>query len=256
MNLVVNAKDAMTGVAGGGGLINIETSNIVLDKRTVKHQAQSAGSYIQLAVTDNGSGMDFSIQERIFEPFFTTKEIGKGTGLGLATVYGIIKQSNGFIWVESEINRGTTFKIQFPRIDEAAESVKAEKPSLDIPGGSETVLLVEDEEPIRRVALEVLKFLGYQVFEASNGTQALQLAELFTKPIHLLITDVVMPRMNGKELADKIKALHPESAVLFMSGYTGDIIANHGILEENVGFLSKPFSHQQLAVKVREVLDS
>jgi PAS domain S-box-containing protein len=252
MNLVVNARDAMP----KGGVINIETSNISLKKRSVKHKAQPLGKYIQLSISDSGTGIDSKIQERIFEPFFTTKEIGKGTGLGLATVYGIIKQSNGFVWFESEINQGTTFKIHFPRVDQPAEIVKTETISMTTPQGSETVLLVEDEEQIRRVAVEVLSALGYQVFEASNGIQAVQLAELFSKPIDLLITDVVMPRMNGRDLADKIKVLHPETAILFISGYTDDIIAHHGALEENVLFLGKPFSHQELAVKVREALDS
>jgi CheY-like chemotaxis protein len=252
MNLVVNARDAMP----AGGVINIETSNLTVNKRTVKHKAQPLGSYIQLAITDNGTGMDLKTQERIFEPFFTTKEIGKGTGLGLATVYGIVKQSNGFVWVESEIDRGTTFQVQFPRIDQAPKTVTAEKSSITIPNGSETILLVEDEEQIRRAAVEVLTILGYQVYEAGNGIQALQLAELFTKPIHLLITDIVMPRMNGKDLAEKIKSLHPETKILFISGYTDDLISRGGTLEENVHFLGKPFSHQQLALKVRETLDA
>jgi PAS domain S-box-containing protein len=252
MNLAVNAKDAMP----KGGVIDIETSNLTLNKRSVKHKAQPLGQYVELSFTDNGVGMDLKTQERIFEPFFTTKEIGKGTGLGLATVYGIVKQSNGFIWVDSKENQGTVFKVQFPRIDQPPKSIKSKDASIAIPGGSETILLVEDEEQIRRAAVEVLSALGYQVYEAGNGVQALQLAELFTKPIHLLITDVVMPRMNGKELADKIKSLHPETNVLFISGYTDDLIVHHGILDENVRFLGKPFSHRELAVEVRKALES
>lgn len=252
MNLAVNARDAMQ----KGGEIVIETSNLAIDKRSARHKAQPLGSYIQLTVTDNGAGMDAPTQERIFEPFFTTKEIGKGTGLGLSTVYGIVKQSNGFIWVESEINEGTKFKIQFPRIDQAAESIKTESAALAIPGGSETILLVEDEEPIRRAAVEVLSALGYQVFEAGNGIQALQLAEIFNKSIDLLITDVVMPRMNGKELAEKIKVFHPETRILFMSGYSDNLISRQGVLDENVYFLEKPFSPHEIAVKVREALES
>jgi PAS domain S-box-containing protein len=252
MNLIVNARDAMP----KGGVINIETANVSLNKRTVKHKAQPPGTYIQMSISDSGVGIDSKIQERIFEPFFTTKEIGKGTGLGLATVYGIVKQSNGFIWVESEIDKGTTFTIHFPRVDQTAEIVRTEAVSMTTPQGSETVLLVEDEEQVRRVAVEVLNALGYQVFEASNGIQAVQLAELLNKPIDLLITDVVMPRMNGRDLAEKIKSLHPETAILYISGYTDDIIAHAGALEENIHFLGKPFSHQELAVKVREALGS
>lgn len=252
MNLAVNARDAIQ----KGGEILIETSNLVLDKRSARHKAQPLGSYVQLTVTDNGVGMDAPTQERIFEPFFTTKEVGKGTGLGLSTVYGIVKQSNGFIWVESRTNEGTTFKIQFPRIDQAAECIKSENAALDIPGGNETILLVEDEEQIRRAAVEVLRALGYQVFEAGNGMQALQLAEIFNKPIDLLVTDVVMPKMNGKQLAEKVKVFHPETKVLFISGYTKDLINYQGNSEESVCFLEKPFSHHQIAVKVREALES
>lgn len=250
INLVVNARDAMP----NGGAIIIETSNIVLNKRSVRHKAQPVGSYVQLMVSDSGVGIDSTIQEKIFEPFFTTKELGKGTGLGLATVYGIVKQLDGFVWVTSEIDQGTTFKIQFPRIDQAAEIVQVEKSDSAIPQGKETILLVEDEEQVRRATVEVLNSLGYQVFEANSGAQAIQLAEQFDKQIHLLITDVLMPRMNGKELAEKVKTIHPETNILFMSGHADDVIAHHGILEENIHFLSKPFSHSAFAVKIREVL--
>lgn len=251
MNLSVNARDAMP----RGGKLRIRTENIQLNKGDIrKRKPQPTGPYIQLTVTDTGMGMDNQTQKRIFEPFFTTKEAGKGTGLGLATVYGIIKQSNGFIWVESEINQGTTFKIQFPRVDQPSTAVKNESIST-FPGGSETVLVVEDEEQVRRAAIEVLTVLGYQVFEAGNASQAIQLAKLYKETIHLLLTDVIMPKMNGKEMAEQIKPLHPETAVLFMSGYNDDIIANHGVLDENLHFLPKPFSPSTLAHKVREVLD-
>ena len=250
MNLAINSKDAMP----AGGKLKIETSNIVIDEQSVRHQAQPCGAYIQLSVTDNGSGMEESVQEHIFEPFFTTKADHLGTGLGLATVYGIVKQSNGFIWVKSKINEGTTFKIQFPRITQPVKIAPVEN-VLEIPKGSETILVVEDEEHIRQVAVELLNMLGYQVFDARDGKQALQLAELYNDPIHLLLTDIIMPQMNGKDLADKIKNIHPETAVLYMSGYTGDIISQHGILEETVNFVSKPFSPSVLATKIRETLE-
>jgi two-component system cell cycle sensor histidine kinase/response regulator CckA len=249
MNLAVNARDALP----NGGTIKIETCNIFLGAADDRHKAQPEGAYVQLKFTDNGIGMDEKTRTKIFEPFFTTKEPGKGTGLGLATVYGIVKQSNGFIWVDSEPGGGTSFRIDFPRVDQSPAAVKAES-VVSIPRGTETILVVEDEEQVRRAAVEVLNVLGYQVFEASNGTQAIQLAEIYTQPIHLLLTDVVMPRMNGKELSERIKAIHPEIGILFMSGYTDDIIANHGILEENISFIGKPFSPATLAVKVREVI--
>lgn len=249
MNLAVNARDALP----HGGIIEIETSNIFLSSEADRHPAQPAGKYVQMKISDNGIGMDEETRARIFEPFFTTKEAGKGTGLGLATVYGIVKQSDGFIWVDSRIGEGASFKIHFPRIDQIPAAVKAEE-TVSIPHGSETILIVEDEEQVRRAAVEVLNVLGYQVFEAANGTQALQLAEIYKKPVDLLLTDVVMPKMNGKELAQKFLELHPEAAVLFMSGYTDDIIAHHGILDEEINFIGKPFSPSDLAVKVREAL--
>lgn len=251
MNLAVNARDALP---PDGGVITIETCNILLEESDARrHKAQPPGAYIRLQFSDNGTGMDEITRKKIFEPFFTTKEPGKGTGLGLATVYGIVKQSDGFIWVDSEPGKGTSFRIDFPRIDQTPAAVKSEA-VVPIPRGSETILLVEDEDQVRRAAVEVLNVLGYQVFEAGNGNQAIQLAEIYTQPIDLLLTDVVMPKMNGKELSEKIKALHPETAVLFMSGYTDDIIAHHGILEETINFIGKPFSPSTLAIKVREVL--
>lgn len=250
MNLAVNARDALP----QGGIIEIETSNLFLSEESERHPAQPAGEYVQLKFSDNGIGMDEITRTKIFEPFFTTKEAGKGTGLGLATVYGIVKQSNGFIWVESEPRQGTAFKIQFPRIiQKPTAEIKTEEVDV-IPRGSETVLIVEDEEQVRRAAVEVLTVLGYQVFEAANGTQALQLGEIYKQSIDLLLTDVVMPRMNGRELADHFARFHPETSILFMSGYTDDIIAHHGILDEEINFIGKPFSPSNLAIKVREVL--
>lgn len=251
MNLAVNSRDAMP----DGGKLFISTSNVKIEPGAKKHKAQPKGAYIQLSVRDNGVGMDKKIRDRIFEPFFTTKEATQGTGLGLATVYGIVKQSDGFIWVKSELGEGAEFMIQFPRIDKPAEVSKPEK-NVVIPSGNETILLVEDEEQIRRAAVEVLNVLGYQVFEAGSGTQAIQLAELYKAPIHLLLTDVIMPRMNGREVAEKVKALHPETTVLFMSGYTDDIISKHGVLEEDVHFINKPFTPSILATKIREILES
>lgn len=251
MNLAINARDAMP----FGGSLEITTRNIKIDRNTPRHKAQPKGPYVELIVSDTGIGMERKIQQRIFEPFFTTKESGKGTGLGLATVYGIVKQSNGFIWVESKPKEGSSFIIQFPRIDQAPSAVKKEVQE-PILRGSETILLVEDEEKIRRAAVELMIVLGYQVMEASNGYEAIELAQNYDKPIHLLLTDVVMPRMNGKELSEKITALHSETKILFMSGYNDEIIDRHGVLNANVQFLSKPFSPATLALKVREVLES
>jgi PAS domain S-box-containing protein len=255
MNLAVNSRDAMP----GGGVLKFETFNTEITEKTRIHKAQPAGSYIQMNVTDSGIGMDEVTQSRIFEPFFTSKDAGKGTGLGLSTVYGIVKQSHGFIWVDSEPGQGTKFRLFFPRIDQPAISVKSEPVERTfeaMPQGTETILVVEDEDQIRRAAVEVLTVLGYQVFEAANGAQALQMSTYFVQPIHLLLTDVIMPKMNGQELAEQLRELHPETSVLFMSGYTGDIINREGILEEDMNFLGKPFTPLMLAVKIREVLDT
>lgn len=250
MNLAVNARDAMP----KGGTLKITTSNVSINSLNSRLKSQPTGDYIQLSVSDNGSGMDSKTRKRIFEPFFTTKG-NKGTGLGLATVYGIVKQSNGFIWVDSERKVGTTFEVQFPRIDQPAKTLLNEEAAPGLKTGTETILLVEDEDSLRRAALEALTVLGYEVFDSGDGERAIELAKVLKKPIHLLLTDVVMPKMNGRDLAKKIKKLHPETAVLFMSGYNDDIISNHGILEENVQFLSKPFSPLTLADKVRSVLE-
>jgi PAS domain S-box-containing protein len=250
MNLAVNARDAMP----DGGKMTIETSNIDLDASyAAQHAVVAPGSYILVAVTDTGSGMDEPTKARLFEPFFTTKEIGRGTGLGLATVYGIVKQSNGYIWVYSELGHGTSFKVYLPRVSEAAAAAAETRPLL-LNGGTETILLAEDASGVRAVAQEILKRLGYTVLVAHDGHSALQLARARTEPIHLLITDVIMPEMSGRQLADRLKEQRPGLKVLFVSGYTDDAIVRHGMLEPGIAFLQKPFTPQTLARKVREVL--
>ncbi|MGH9650141.1 MAG: ATP-binding protein, partial [Terriglobales bacterium] len=254
MNLAVNARDAMP----RGGRLTIETANVALDATQVnRHVTMPAGAYVMLAMTDSGIGMDANTQARIFEPFFTTKEKGKGTGLGLATVYGIVKQSGGYIWAYSELGQGTTFKIYLPR---AEEPIEPEPAAARIPAaslrGTETVLLVEDEESVRKLAAHCLREQGYTVLEASNGTEALQLSRERAEPIHLLVTDVVMPGMGGRDLAGQLIALRPDARVLFVSGYTGNAIVHHGILDPGTFLLSKPFRPVELAKKVREVLDA
>ena len=249
MNLAVNAKDAMP----EGGLLAISTKNLSIDSNTFKHRAQPKGNYIELAVTDTGVGMNASTRKHVFEPFFTTKEAHKGTGLGLATVYGIVKQSKGFIWVDSKIDEGTTFKVQFPRTDKAATGVKLAKAKA-IPRGNETVLLVEDEELIRETSREVLTSLGYKVLVARDGEEALRIVKDHEGGISLLLTDVVMPKMNGRELAKRIRTRYKDLSVLFMSGYADDIITRHGILEDDVHFLGKPFSPLTLAERVRAAI--
>ncbi|MEZ5307047.1 MAG: ATP-binding protein [Pyrinomonadaceae bacterium] len=249
MNLAVNARDAMP----HGGVLNISTANLTIDENTFKHRAQPKGRYVELRVEDNGCGMDAVTQKHIFEPFFTTKETHKGTGLGLATVYGIVKQSKGFIWVDSTIDKGTVFKVHFPGQDQTAVAVKRRTAGA-IPRGDETILLVEDEDLIRKTSVEVLKSLGYKILEARNGEDAARVAAEYGEPIHLLLTDVVMPKMNGRELAKQAKIAHPEISVLFMSGYADDIITRHGILEKDVFFLGKPFTPLTLANRVREAL--
>lgn len=251
MNLAVNARDAMP----EGGQLTIETANVFHDKDYVEHHlAIKSGHYIQLSISDTGSGMTSDTKSRIFEPFFTTKGLGNGTGLGLSTVYGIVKQSGGYIWVYSELGEGTTFKIYFPKVDDKTVADAQFKPSFDSLKGSENILVVEDDLAVRELTCSFLKNYGYNVYEAENGQQALQFCEHYKQTIHLIITDVIMPEMGGRVLADNIATLHPEVKVLFVSGYTENAIVNHGTLDADVAFLAKPFSPSDLAHKVREVL--
>ncbi len=252
MNLAINSRDAMP----KGGKLTIETGNIELGEAYARdHAGVKPGPYVMLAVSDTGTGMDTETQKRIFEPFFTTKEMGKGTGLGLAMVYGIVKQSDGNIFVYSELNIGTVVKVYFPRCMECEDSVKV-SPSLSRTArGTETILLVEDEEALRALVESVLVRRGYTVFAPKGAPEALALAENHPGPIHLLLTDVVMPKMSGRELAEHITSRHPQTKVIYMSGYTGDAIVQHGVLESGVAFLQKPFSPESVALKVREVLD-
>jgi two-component system, cell cycle sensor histidine kinase and response regulator CckA len=211
---------------------------------------------VMLAVTDNGSGMDAATQAHIFEPFYTTKEKGKGTGLGLATVYGIVKQSGGYIWVYSEPGRGTTFKIYLPKIEEEVpgETFDRRPDSSAVPRGSEVVLLVEDEKGVRELARQYLEMTGYTVLEAEDGHTALELSGMHSGPIHLLLTDVVMPGISGRELAERISRLRPGIKILYMSGYTDQAVVHHGILENDAVLLQKPFNMGSLASKLREIL--
>jgi two-component system cell cycle sensor histidine kinase/response regulator CckA len=253
MNLVVNTRDAMP----QGRKLTIETANVDLDEDYVrKHAAVSAGPYVMLAISDNGIGMDSETQARIFEPFFTTKGQGRGTGLGLSTVYGIVKQSNGFIWVYSEPGKGTTFKVYFPRVEgEISKSAGESKSKLGL-RGFETVLVAEDEESVRALVSRILSERGYSVLEAANGIEALRIAGEFAGEIHLVLTDVVMPGMSGRDLISQLVTVRPAIKALFVSGYTDKAIVHHGVLDSNVVFLQKPFSADGLARKVREVLNS
>jgi two-component system cell cycle sensor histidine kinase/response regulator CckA len=251
MNLVVNAKDAMP----SGGKICIRTASVTLDDSyRPENTFIKNGPYVMIAVSDNGQGMDRETQARIFEPFFTTKEKGKGTGLGLSTVYGIIKQSGGYVFVQSEINRGTVFTIYFPRVDEPSEAIGATPVALAAVGGTETVLLVEDEDSVRQLVRETLESRGYRVLEAANGTDALALAAAHSDPIHLVITDVVMPGLNGHELVQQLQPTRPGLKVLYLSGYAQDAFPATAAADSQKTFLQKPFTLQSLSRKVREIL--
>jgi PAS domain S-box-containing protein len=253
LNLAVNARDAMP----QGGRLTIETANVELDASYSHPPAVlSPGRYVMLAVTDNGCGMDAETQAHVFEPFFTTKEKGKGTGLGLATVYGVVKQSGGYVWVYSEPGRGTSFKIYLPRIEETAVPAGRDgKSETQIPErGSETILLVEDEKGVRELAREYLASSGYTVIEAEDGHTALELAAMHVGPIHLLLTDVVMPGISGRELAERVSQIRPGIKIIYMSGYTDQAVVHHGILRNDAVLLQKPFTLMTLAGKLREML--
>jgi nitrogen-specific signal transduction histidine kinase len=252
VNLAVNARDAMP----AGGNLTIETADIEMSETLGRDLTTvPAGHYVMLAITDSGTGMDEHTKARIFEPFFTTKEQGKGTGLGLATVYGIVKQSGGFIWVYSEPGHGTTFKIYLPRVEGAAEALVPPVGPAEVPRGTETVLIVEDEAAVRALAKTALARKGYRVLEAANGGEALLLCEAEQAPIHLLVTDVVMPGLGGADLAHRFAPLRPDMKVLFISGYTDQAAARDGKMPPGAAHLEKPFSLDGLARKVREVLD-
>jgi PAS domain S-box-containing protein len=255
MNLAVNARDAMP----SGGKLTIETSNVTLDEDQSRfHAPLKAGNYVMLAISDTGAGMDSETQSHIFEPFFTTKG-PKGTGLGLSTVYGIVKQSGGYIWVYSEQGKGTTFKIYFPRVAEIVESpvqvATALEPVAAEPG-TETILLVEDEANLRYLARQFLEKQGYRVIEAADGAVAMQIAVAHEGLIHLLLTDVIMPGMNGRELAQRVSEIRPNTKVLYMSGYTENVIGHNGTLDAGIRLLQKPFTLRDLKNRVREVLDA
>jgi PAS domain S-box-containing protein len=252
MNLIINARDAMP----DGGRIQIETANAELDAAYARqHPGARAGLYVMLGVSDDGVGMDAEIQSHVFEPFFTTKETGKGTGLGLATVYGIVKQNNGYISLSSEPGKGAAFQIYLPRVYENPEAAQAREPALP-PRGSETVLVVEDEDAVRHVVREALRQFGYTVLDTGDAEAGLRLAETHPGPIHLLVTDMVMPKMSGRMLAQQVQARRSDTRVLYMSGYTDSSIVQQGVLERGLAFLQKPFTLKALAAKVRQTIDA
>jgi CheY-like chemotaxis protein len=270
LNLAVNARDAMP----NGGRLTIRTSNAEVDVETARRLGLGPGRYVMLEVSDTGVGMDRETRSRVFEPFFTTKDQGKGTGLGLSTVYGIVNQAGGQIGVESEPGRGTTFRVYLPQV-ERSDPAPAPAPSAgpaDAPMGTagddlprapravdprrETVLLVEDARRVREVVREILETSGYEVLEARQGAEALKISSRHRGPIHLMVTDVVMPQMSGRELAQRLAPLRPDMRVLYMSGYTDDAIVRHGVLEAGIAFIPKPFTPDALIAKVRQVLDA
>ena len=253
MNLALNSRDAMP----NGGKLTLETSNAILDDTyTRQHQPVEPGRYVMLAVSDTGTGMSPETLTRIFEPFYTTKEVGKGTGLGLSMVYGIVKQSGGYVWVYSEPNQGTTFKIYLPRVDQPVEGMAADKQPVTVMRGTETILLVEDDPQLRQLSSSVLAHCGYNVLVASTPEEGLAICKANHNDIRLLVTDVVMPRMNGRQLAERVSVMRPKIRVLYISGYTDNAIVHYGVLDTGLWFLPKPFTLSSLVAKVREVLDS
>ena len=253
LNLTVNARDAMP----NGGQLSIETANIFLDQAYIQtHYEMQTGQYVMMAISDTGCGMDKETISYIFEPFFTTKEPGKGTGLGLSTVYGIVKQSKGHIWVYSELGKGTTFKIYFPRICDNTEKEETKNDSLNSVHGSETILVVEDETSVRNMICRSLCKYGYMILEAENGNKAIEIFEQNKDLIHLVLTDVIMPEMNGREFVNRIHTASPKIKVIFMSGYTENAIVHQGMLDEGIIFLQKPFMPINLLQKIRSVLDA
>jgi signal transduction histidine kinase/ActR/RegA family two-component response regulator len=250
LNLCVNSRDAMP----SGGRLTVETSNVMLDDEYVGlHVSVRPGAYVTLAVSDTGVGMDEETRQRIFEPFFTTKEKGKGTGLGLSTVYGVVQQSGGHVWVYSEVGHGTTFRVYLPRVDAVAKETASEPAATALYAGTEKILLVEDDDMVRLVAREIISSSGYTVLEATRMSEAVRhCAE--NSDIALLLTDVVMPRINGKELSERLTKMLPRMRVLFMSGYT-ETVVHDGVLEQGLNFIQKPFTPSSLLRKIREVLD-
>jgi CheY-like chemotaxis protein len=253
MNLAVNARDAMP----GGGKLALETTTATFDQAYTRHHPGSkAGNQVMFSVSDTGMGMSAETLIHIFEPFFTTKELGKGTGLGLATVYGVVKQSGGYICVDSVIGHGSSFKVYLPLIEELVHAPEAAAPATDSFRGSETVLVVEDADALRKLSVTLLEEHGYQVLSAANGAAALELAQQDNRSIDLLLTDVIMPGLGGHALAGRMEALRPGLKVLYMSGYTDSSIAQHGVLEAGISLLHKPFTEEELVRKIREVLDA
>ncbi len=252
INLAVNARDAMP----DGGKLTIETANVELDEEYVAHHSQiESGSYVMIAVSDDGAGMDEETKSKIFEPFFTTKKEGKGTGLGLATTFGIVKQHKGGLEVYSELGQGTTFKVYLPAVQEIVQSEYSQSRLNALPRGNETVLVVEDEEIVRNVAIKTLRRQGYNILFAGSGPEALALLKDEPKKIDLLMTDIVMPNMNGKQLSEELHKVYPNLKTLFTSGYTENVIAHHGVLDEGVNFIGKPYTPNALAERIRAILD-
>jgi CheY-like chemotaxis protein len=251
MNLSINARDAMP----AGGRIEIETANVDLSQNEVSpHKGAAPGSYAMLSIADSGAGIAAETLPHVFEPFFTTKGMGIGTGLGLSTVYGIVQQSGGWIQVDSRPGAGSRFRLYLPRVQGVAAPKVSSGPSMEPPRGAETVLVVEDQTEVRRLATRILRSNGYSLLEASSGPEALQLCRQYTGAIDLLVTDVVMPGMTGRDLANKLLAERPRLKVLYMSGYTADVIGKQGVLDPGVAYLPKPFTPAQFSIKVREVL--